>query len=456
MSELSANAILYVPDKKPYRGVIQIIHGMAEHQGRYRELAQFFSGNGYVVVTSDLRGHGNHIARDVELGYFGDNAVARLLSDVHDNTAYIRDHFPKIPYILFGHGIGALIATVYIKRYDRSIDGLFLSGMPADHLWPRRGMTLVLMLFMALRGEFPRSRVINYLIMGRYFRPAVKEGSEFAWLSADRENVKKYEADPKCGYIYTLNGFKTIMDLMEMTYSRGSWIRKNLDLPIRLFWGANDPCAANGNELQKTVSLFTDNGYKNVYYITYPGQRHEVFRDKKKDEVWHDALVQLDVIRAVKSGEDPAKVMKKRHIVLDNFVDPEVDKPLEKDEKLNLKEFISAHNQAATSPEHIVRPKVEMIDYAEIDEKRELEESGAGDPEVTANEQILADDGDMELSDVREEPSGAPDEEDVDFDALIDELLNNETYSPENQRRPLDSFEGFKIDPEIMDGIHNP
>ena len=430
MSELSANSILYVPDEQPYLGVIQIIHGMAEHQGRYRDLAQFFSSKGYVVLTSDLIGHGNHIARDVELGSFGDNAVTRLIREVHDNTAYLKEHFPKIPYVLFGHGIGALIAIIYIKRYDRSIDGLFLSGMPADHPLPRRGMDLLLMLLMLFRGEFYRSRVINYLIMGRYYRSTVKEGSEFSWLSADHENVRKYEEDPKCGYIYTFNGFKTVLELMDMTFTKGSWIRKSPDLPIRLFWGANDPCIGDLDELQKTVSLFTDNGYKNVFYITYPGQRHEIFRDRRKDEVWHDALVQLDVIRGAKTGMKLEKVVRKRHIVLEDFVDPEVDKPLEKDEKLNLEEFISAHNQAAESPEHIVRPKVEMIDFADIDDMREEAESAASSADK-------ADQAPYAKSDRKEDrgASGSESENENDFDALIEELLNSETYSPEKKRR---------------------
>jgi len=410
--------------------MVQDNHGMAEHQGRYRELAQFFTRKGYVVLTSDLIGHGNHIARDVELGYFGDNAVSRLIRDIHDNTAYIREHFPKIPYVLFGHGIGALIAVSYIKRYDRSVDGLFLSGMPADHLWPRRGMDLLLKVLMLLRGEFHRSRLINQMIMGRYFRLSVKEGSEFSWLSADRENVRKYEEDPKCGYIYTFNGFQTVLDLMDAAYSRGSWIRKRPDLPIRLFWGANDPCIEGANELEKTVSLFTDNGYRNVFYITYPGQRHEVFRDKRRDEVWNDTLVQLDVIRRSKSDVEPEKVVTKKHIVLEDFVDPEVDKPLEKDEKINLEEFISAHNQAAEDPAHMVRPKVEMIDFADIDDLNE----------DTGKRTVV--------------PPADEDEKDTDFDALIDELLNNETYSPDKGHRPLDDFAGFKIDPDVMDGIH--
>ncbi|HCM91223.1 MAG TPA: multidrug transporter, partial [Lachnospiraceae bacterium] len=37
---------------------VQLIHGMAEHKGRYDDFARFLAGNGYNVVSSDLRGHG--------------------------------------------------------------------------------------------------------------------------------------------------------------------------------------------------------------------------------------------------------------------------------------------------------------------------------------------------------------------------------------------------------------
>ena len=126
------------------------------------------------------------------------------------------------------------------------------------------------------------------------------------------------------------------------------------------------------------------------------------------------------------------KVVRKRHIVLEDFVDPEVDKPLEKDEKLNLEEFISAHNQAAESPEHIVRPKVEMIDFADIDDMREEAESAASSADK-------ADPAPYAKSD-RKEDGGASgseseNENENDFDALIEELLNSETYSPEKKRR---------------------
>ena len=73
MPELSKNSIMYMPeDSSDLKGVVQIIHDMAEYQGRYRELAQFLMDHGYAVLTSDLKGHGNNIERS---GYKYENSI---------------------------------------------------------------------------------------------------------------------------------------------------------------------------------------------------------------------------------------------------------------------------------------------------------------------------------------------------------------------------------------------
>ncbi len=40
------------------RGIVQIIHGIAEHSGRYGEFIDFLVKNGYAVYIHDQRGHG--------------------------------------------------------------------------------------------------------------------------------------------------------------------------------------------------------------------------------------------------------------------------------------------------------------------------------------------------------------------------------------------------------------
>ena len=369
MTELSKNAILYIPEgSAPPRGIVQIIHGMGEYQGRYRELAQYLSHYGFAVITSDLRGHGNNLSRMNEIGFFGDNAVRGIIGDIHENTRYIREQFPKIPYVLLGHGLGALIATAYFKRYDNFINGLFLSGIPSDR--PSRMIgNLLIRLYIALRGEYFRSKIVDALMIGPYYKPFTREGSISAWLTQDAENLHNYDSDPKCGFIYPLNGYRTITELADAAYTNGSWIRKNLKCPIRILYGSDDPCITGNASFQKTLHLYTENGYTDVAYISYPGQRHDIFHDTARETVFQDILHELErICCGIEPEETEPESNGPVHIVLEDFIDPEVEQPFkDPEQKINLEAFINAHNAAHPSESEDPASKVEMIDYVDIE-----------------------------------------------------------------------------------------
>ena len=283
MRQLPEHAILYEPeDKNNIKGAVQIIHGMCEHQLRYKPLAGFLNENGYAVVTSDLRGHGENVAVENELGYFGESAVPVLLGDIHEITMSIKDRYPDVPYFILAHSMGTLIASNYFRKYDNFLDGLILSGMPGNNSAAGTAKILIRIIG-SFKGDYYRSPLINKLVNGPFSKPFRSEGSEFAWLSKDKENVKRYEKDPKCGFVFTLNGFYTLMELLEGTYNGKSWIKKNPDIPIRLMSGTDDPCMGSRNNFMKSVKLFKDAGYKDVDYILFEGQRHEIFNDTGRE-----------------------------------------------------------------------------------------------------------------------------------------------------------------------------
>ena len=79
---------LAVFEREHPRGYIQIIHGMEEHKERYEAFAEQLRQAGFTVVTSDMRGHGEHAPK---LGFFKEKDGDRyLLSDQVQITAYIR------------------------------------------------------------------------------------------------------------------------------------------------------------------------------------------------------------------------------------------------------------------------------------------------------------------------------------------------------------------------------
>ncbi len=287
MGNLPSNAKVYKPEGE-LKGAIQIVHGMCEHQGRYVELANFFASNGYAVVTSNLRGHGDNVASEEDLGYFGEEMVEGLHKDLAAISAYIKEEFPNVPYILLGHSMGTLVSTSYFKGHDSEFDGLVLSGMPGDN-GAKDIAKVLIKAIKAAKGWKYRSAFVNNLCNGPFSKAFESEGNIFAWLSVDKDNVKRYEEDPKCGFVFTLNGFYTLMDLMCKTYSKDGWSKKNLSCPVFLISGSDDPCMGTHENFGKSVQMFKDNGY-NVNSELVDGQRHEIFNDTKKAETMQKVL----------------------------------------------------------------------------------------------------------------------------------------------------------------------
>ena len=62
-------------------GGVVIVHGAAEHSGRYARVADVLQGEGYAVYALDLRGHG-HTAESTGRGRIGPSGMAGVLADV--------------------------------------------------------------------------------------------------------------------------------------------------------------------------------------------------------------------------------------------------------------------------------------------------------------------------------------------------------------------------------------
>lgn len=295
MGNLPERATLYKPaEGKEIRGCIQIIHGMAEHQKRYAPLANYLSENGYVVITSDLRGHGDNIKSEKELGFFGENAVKSQLGDIKELFDFLKEAYPDQKMILLGHSMGSLISTTYFKNHDGELDAMVLSGMPGNNS-AKSVAKLLIKFIVGFKGWYHRSAFINNLCNGPFSKPFASEGSEFAWLSVDKDNVAAYEADPKCGFVFTLNGFYTLMEFMVNAYD-APWDKANLDIPVRLISGGDDPCRVDDKTFMQSVEMFQKAGYKNVTYKLYQGQRHEIFNDTERETVYAELLEFLQTV----------------------------------------------------------------------------------------------------------------------------------------------------------------
>ena len=286
--------ITYPPDGIKPIGVMEFVHGMCEKRQRYADTMKYFNSKGFICAISDIRGHGENILTNEDLGYFGDDGYKGLTDDVHEFTMYLKREFPNLPLILIGHSMGSLIVRTYLKKNSREVDAVVISGSPSDY--KLAGIGKFAAHFLALfRGWHYRSPMLEHMVNAPFEKPFSKEGIVNSWLTTDRHIVELYNSDPLCGYPFTLNGYYTLFNLIQQVYSKMGWTSKNTSLPVMFVSGSEDPCRKNDYAFKKAVTHLKRCGYPNTYYKLYQDMRHEIFNEKGKKEVYDDILKFLEI-----------------------------------------------------------------------------------------------------------------------------------------------------------------
>lgn len=109
------------------RAALIIVHGMAEHRGRYTDAVQRFSARNIACFTFDLRGHGHSPGKRVDIPTFQDyvDDLLAIRDDVH------RAH-PALPLFLWAHSLGSIVAIRSVEQDQSNLRGVITSGCPID------------------------------------------------------------------------------------------------------------------------------------------------------------------------------------------------------------------------------------------------------------------------------------------------------------------------------------
>lgn len=287
--QLELGVSIRIPEEA--RGILQLVHGMAEHRERYHDFMDYCAEQGLIVIIHDHRGHGASIKSKEDFGYFGPNGAKSIVEDVHQITDYIKNRFPKLPLTLFGHSMGSLVVRCYIQKYDRDIGGLIVCGSPSYQVGSKVGLVIA-KLMQTFKNEKHRSNLINKLAFSRNMKKFKHEDDPNAWIVSDPAVLAAYDADERDGFVFTLNGFETLFKLMQRAYSKHGWVVNNPGLPILFIAGADDPCIIDEKYFYKAVNFLRQRGYRDVTSKLYSGMRHEILNEVGKLEVWQDVVKQ--------------------------------------------------------------------------------------------------------------------------------------------------------------------
>lgn len=274
------------------KGVVQIVHGMCEYKERYEGFIDYLTQNGYIVFAHDHRGHGGSVTANENLGYFGDKKGEAIVDDAALVTDEIRRLYPGLSVTLFGHSMGSLVVRAYIQKYEEKIDKLIVCGSPSKNSLAGFGLMLNGVIS-AFRGEKYRSRLMANASTGGGDDKFPGEGKN-AWLTRDKTVVEKYNADEKCNFVFSCNGFSNLLHLVKNAYKKKKYPAKNSDLPIFFMAGADDPVIGSEKKWLEAQQFLRDVGYKNVTGKSYPKMRHEILNELGKEEVYADALAFIE------------------------------------------------------------------------------------------------------------------------------------------------------------------
>lgn len=246
------------------RGEAVLVHGFAEHSGRYGALTEHLLASGYSVTAYDQRGHGlsDGLPGHVEDFNEYDNDLDRIV-------AITRARALGQPLFIIGHSMGGLVTLRYLARKSDTVAGAIISApliavatpVPAYKVWVAR-----------LGTRFaPRLRLANQI------NPAD--------LSRDLNVGKAYAADPRVTRKVSTKWFTEAVRAMAEVKEWASRIRT----PLLVMHGSADKLASVG----ATKDLFAEIGSKDKELIIYEGYYHELFNEPEKQEIFERATLWL-------------------------------------------------------------------------------------------------------------------------------------------------------------------
>lgn len=268
-------AWIYTPTCEPH-GIIQLIHGFGEHSRRYMHMIMHFLDAGYIVAADDHVGHGaTAIANNGTWGNWGSRGFETMVNDEYTLYQVVVEKYPDLPYMLFGHSMGSVIARQFAARHGDEIEAVALCGTPGD--FPTREAEKILEKDIAAgQGDASDPHAAEVLMGWMNERCGdVKIGNE--WICTDEEVQLDDAQDPfNCLKRPTANSALLYFCQMIDDVKGTAWAEKVPQmLPFLSLAGDQDPFGSYGVGPYQMADWLTRTGHLIITQM-FSGERHEV------------------------------------------------------------------------------------------------------------------------------------------------------------------------------------
>lgn len=241
------------------KAVLLIVHGLAEHSGRYMNVVNHFVPLDYAVYGIDHLGHGKSSGTRVYVEKF------------EDFTETLRVYFDMVhkwqldkPIFLVGHSMGGLISAIYLLNHQPGLKGAVFSG-PSVKV-PGNISKAIIFVGNALSALMPKFKLIGW---------------EAEAISRDPLVVKAYLIDPLVhkGKITARLGVELLKAMQRVTAEASK-----IQLPVLVVQGSADRLVEpDGAQMLYDMVSSVDKTIK-----IYDGLYHEVFNEPEHNQVLCD------------------------------------------------------------------------------------------------------------------------------------------------------------------------
>lgn len=243
----------YKPNSKV--GII-LIHGLAEHKGRYRYFMKKMYDMNLSVFAIDIRGHGESSGSRGDVSDFN-----YYMTDLEIYIKNIKNKYKDLKIALIGHSLGGLISTGYVETHT-DVDFLILSS-------PLLTVPKAAKLF----------NVIPYRLLS--FLKIKKRHSE------SPEMLAYSYSDPLATNYFTIR-------LLGVIFNEGIHQVLNrlqdIKIPVLLLGGESDPLI----QTSRFKSLIYKFGCEDKTLKIYNDIKHRLLQSDIKDTVMKDMVIWLE------------------------------------------------------------------------------------------------------------------------------------------------------------------
>ncbi len=238
------------------KGIVNLVHGLGEHTGRYAHIAEALTKIGYNLIGFDLRGHG---LSEGKRGHTPDYDY--IMDDVELFLEKSSEFFGSDqPHFLYGHSLGGTIVLNYALRRKPALKGV-ISTDPA----------------LRLSFEPPKLKLIMGKVMADLMPSfSMNNALDVNALSRDAAIVKAYQDDV---LVHDRLSAKLAMDLFDS----GKYAMDHADewtLPLLLMHGSEDHISSC-----KASEEFAEIAGDSVTFKEWEGYSHEIHNDIGKEDV---------------------------------------------------------------------------------------------------------------------------------------------------------------------------